>query len=188
MTAPEHFADVENVLTFPDRVSPGHVTLRGHDRVKNWDVQPAKGGTGASTVLNGDPVGKFTSTFSLTSEQPLGGDVDDFDLWEDFQAWLESLVNGPKPIAVPIYNPDLARNHFTTVTVARIGGMVKDGNGGATVEVDWLEFKPPKPKPAAKASAKAGGPLAKPGTAARPDPNADAKAELANLLQQAKTP
>jgi hypothetical protein len=186
MTAPEHFVDVEDVLTFPDRVSPGVVKLTNHDRVKNWDIQKAKGSTGASTTLNGDDPGKFTATFYLASDEPLGGDFDDFDLWDDFQRYLESLVNGPKPIAVPVYHPDLARNHYTTITVARIGGMVKDSMGGASVAVDFQEYLPAKPKPTAKAAAKPGGTGR--GGRPKPDPNADAKAELAALLEQARTP
>lgn len=160
--------------------------LSGHDREMAWDIKAAKGQVGASTTKNGDPIGKFEAIYFLT-------DQEDFDLWEDFQRLLESMINGPKPQALPVYHPDLARNHFTEVTVALIGGMVHDGKGGASVKVRFIEYKPPKPKPAAKPAAKPGG-AGRPGgagaagPAARPDPNAAAKRELSELLATARRP
>ena len=70
-----------------------------------------------------------------------------------------------------------------------MGGLVHDGNGGATVTVKFIEYKPPKPKPAAVAKAKpGGGKAAAPGKPAKPDPNAAAKAELAQLTALARQP
>src|SRR5690606_22508548 len=90
--------------------------------------------------------------------------------------------------ALPIYHPDLARNHFTEVSVASIGGMIHDGVGGAIVIVDFIEYKPPKPKPVVKAAAKPGASSAAPIGPPKPDPNAAAKAELAALLEEARRP
>lgn len=166
--------------------SPGKVTLRGHDRNKQWDVKPAKGQTGASSSLEGDPVGQFEAIFELA-----GDDVDgltDFDEWEDFQRLIESTTSGPTPVALPIYHPDLARNRYTEVTNGGVGGMVHDGKGGATVTVKFLEYKPPKPKAPAKAKAKpdasgtSTGATTKP---TKPDPNAARKAELRRLSDEA---
>lgn len=166
-------------------VSPGKVTLSGHDRNKEWDVQKAKGQTGASSTLNGDPLGEFQALFELTDEQ-------DFDAWEDFQRLIESTTNGAKPIALPIYHPDLARNRYTEVVNRGIGGMVHDGLGGAKVIVKFGEHRPPKPKPAAKATAKPAATLATTDEGRRSpppeDPNAAAKAELAALRQEAQKP
>lgn len=168
--------------------SPGLLTLSGHDRVKNWDVQAAKGTTGASSQLNGDPIGRFKATFFLSHDRLADTDTDDFKLWDDFQRMLEGFVAGPTPTAFPIYHPDLARNRFTEVTVASISGMVHDGRGGATVTVEFIEYKPPKPKPAAKAKAKPGASGKVGDKPAKPDPNAKAKAELAALVAEAKRP
>jgi len=172
--------------------SPGIVTLSGHDRVQNWDVQQAKGTAGASSQLNGPPIGRFKARFFLAHDRLTSDGTNDFDLWEEYQRYLEGLISGPKPVAVPIYHPDLARNKFTEVTVASIGGMVHDGRGGATVEVEFIEYKPPKPKPAAGAKAKPGGAGGSAGAgggkAAKPDPNAAAKAELAALVAEARKP
>lgn len=176
-------------------MSPGIVTLSGHDRTKAWDIQPAKGTTGASSLLNGDPVGQFTASFQLSDDSPDPDSeefLNDFERWERFQLMLEAMLAGPTPVALPIYHPDLVRNHFTEVTVAAIGGMRHDGRGGATVEVKFIEYKPPKPKRAAKAAAKPAtqgpsyGEQFGPPPPPKPDPNAEAKAELAALLAQAK--
>jgi hypothetical protein len=177
--------DPKDFLILGTTESPGTLTLSGHDRVKNWDVKAAKGQTGASSSLNGDPIGQFQATFFLA-------DQEDFDRWEAFQRLIESMTNGPVPVALPVYNPDLARNHFTEVSGAMVGGMLHDARGGRTVQVKFIEYKPPKPKPTAKAKAKPAGKAAQggPGAAppAKPDPNAAAKRELAGLLAEARKP
>lgn len=166
--------------------SPGKVVLSGHERNPKWDVQAAKGSTGASTTLNDpNPVGSFTATFYLSAENEDGGN--DFELWDEFQKLIESTTQGTKPFALPIYHPDLARNRYTNVTNAGVGGMLHDGQGGASVAVKFQEYRPAKPKPAAKPTAK--GASSTPGkgaNSAKPDPNAKAKAELAALLAEAK--
>ena len=170
--------------------SPGVVKLSRHDRVKNWDTQKAKGQTGATDKLNGDDPGEFDALFMLA-----GGDGDnpdgptDFDMWEDFQRLCESTVNGPKPVALPIYHPDLVRNHFTEVVLKKMGGMVHDGQGGATVTVTFKEYKPAKPKKSSKATPKPGGDtIGGQFGPPPPDPNAAAKAELAALVAEAQRP
>lgn len=176
--------DLYNAILLGTARSPGFVELSGHDRAKNWDVKNAKGQTGSSTVLNGDPIGEFTATFHLIDDE-------DHERWPAFQFLLETMVGGPKPIALPVYHPDLAQNGFTEVTIKSIGGIVRDGVGGASVSVKFLEYKPPKPKPAKKADAKpAAGDGVRIGTTVvqKPDPNAAAKAELARLLEEARKP
>lgn len=167
--------------------SPGVVTLFGHDRREEWDIKKAKGQDGASCSLNGKPISKFKASFYLLKDYASG--VDDFVLWDEFQRLIETTTNGPKPVALPVYHPDLARLGFTEVVKGNVGGMMHDGKGGATVDVEFLEYKPAKPKPPKTASSKpgttgAGGQYGPP----PPDPNAAAKAELAALLEQAQQP
>jgi hypothetical protein len=180
--------DPLDYIVLGTKASPGTVKLSRHDRTKAWDVKAAKGQTGASSSLNGDPVGDFDAEFYLADDE-------DFAQWEDFQRLVESTTNGPKPIALPIYHPDLARNHFTEVSNGGVGGVIHDGKGGRTVKVKFQEYKPPKPKPAAKAKAKpssrvaaGGGGEFGPPPPPKPDPNADAKRELAALLEEARKP
>jgi hypothetical protein len=173
----------EDYLILGTALTPGTVTLSGHDRVKNWDVKAAKGQTGASSSLNGNPIGKFKARFYLADEE-------DFEAWERFQFLLETMVGGPTPVALPVYHPDLILNNFTEVSVSSIGGVSRDRNGGRSVEVEFIEYKPPKPKAISKAKAKPAGKVAATGAAPtpKPDPNADAKRELASLLAKAREP
>ncbi len=170
--------------------SPGVMRLSGHDRNEKWDNQSAKGTTGSSSKLNGRDIGTFTATHTLSSDNVTDDGSDDFDAWETFQRLIESTTNGPTPIALPIYHPDLARNGFTEVVSAGVGGMVHDGKGGATVTVKYQEYKPPKPKPAVKAKAKPAQTYANTdeGRRSPPDPNAERKAQVAALLAEAKKP
>lgn len=185
MTTPYEQSEDLDFIVLGITPSPGRVTLSGHDRWENWDVQKAKGQTGASSQLNGRDVGSFTATFYLAHDNLDDTETNDFDLWDSFQRLIETMTNGPRPIAMPIFHPDLARNGFTEVSSGGVGGLVHDGKGGATVVVKFQEYKPPKPKPAAKAAAKPG---ATSGPKAKPDPNAAAKAQLAALVAEAKKP
>jgi len=156
-------------------------------------VKAAKGQTGASSSKQGDPIGKFSILFELADDGDNGDAPGDFDVWDEFQRLLESIVDGPTPKALPIYHPDLALNHYTEVSVESIGGRIHDRLGGASHTVKFIEYKPPKPKPAAKAQPK---PYAATegdiGTgrrvSEREDPNAAAKREVAGLLTEAKRP
>jgi hypothetical protein len=168
--------------------SPGKVVFSGHDRLKNWDIQKAKGTQGGSSQLNGDDVGTFKATYSLADDGTDPPGEGQFDQWENFQKLIESMTNGPTPFALSIYHPDLARNKYTKVSNGGVGGMVRDGKGGATVVVTYTEYKPPKPKAAAKPTAKSGGSRGGNSAALAEDPNAAAKRELAALVQEAKKP
>lgn len=181
-------------IIYGSKKSPGQVTLSGHDRDRNWDIAAAKGQSGATTTLLGNPIGKFEASFYLVRD--FLNDVDEFTEWDEFQRALDASTNGPEPKAFPIYHPDLTRNGFTEVAVESVGGMIHDGRGGAIVKVRFLEHRPPRPKPTSKTVVKPGA-----GTNAgggggggagnqpvKPDPNQAAKDELAGLLEEAKAP
>lgn len=192
MPAPDEYEDELDFIVLGNDPSPGNVKLSGHDRYKDWDIQKAKGTTGASSNLNGDPIGQFTATFYLAKFGPKGELSGDFENWDNFRRLIESMTSGPTPIALPIYHPDLAANGFTEVSSGGIGGAVHDGLGGVSYAVKFIEYKPSKPKPSSKAKAK---PAGNPATAqagirppSPPDPNAKAKAELAALLAEARAP
>jgi hypothetical protein len=188
MTTPAEQGEDLDFLVLGITPSPGVVRLSGHDRFKNWDIQAAKGTTGASSNLNGDPIGQFTATFYLAEFTADGVPTGDFENWEGFRRVIESMTSGPVPIALPIFHPDLAENGFTEVSSGGISGGVHDGKGGKTYTVKFVEYKPPKPKPSAKAKAKPAANGAAGTKAAPPDPNAKAKAELAGLLAEARKP
>ena len=188
MATPYDLDDDLSTLLLGTMRSPGKVTLSGHNRDKAWNVKKSKGAVGASSSLEGDPIGQFEALFELAGDDVDG--VTDFDLWEDFQRLIESMTNGPTPVALPIFHPDLARNHYTEVSSGGVGGMVHDGKGGASVKVKFIEYKPEKAKPPAKAKPKpdASGTATTNSKPTKPDPNAARKAELSRLLDEADKP
>jgi hypothetical protein len=181
MTTPREEGDDLDFIVLGITPSPGLCKISGHDRYKNWDVQKAKGQAGASSELGGDDIGTFTVTFYLYDEA-------DFAQWDDFEKLIQSMTAGPRPVATPIYHPDLARQRFTEVSSGGIGARVHDGLGGASHAVKFIEYKPPKPKVTAKAQAKPGAGGNTPGRPAKPDPNAAAKAQLSALVAEARKP
>ena len=180
------FPELYSSIILGTTPSPGQVTLSGHERKEAWDVKSAKGQDGATTSLNGKPIGRFKAKFSLLKDY--GADDDQFARWDEFQRLIESTTNGPKPTALPIYHPDLARNGYTEVTNGGVGGLTHDGKGGATVEVEFLEYRPPKPKPPKKATSKPSQSTAGTAEPNKPNPYAAQEAELAGLLEEAQRP
>jgi len=173
-------AEYFSKLLLGSQWSPGTVTLAGHDRAQDWDIQKAKGEAGASSKLNGVPVGGVQATFYLA-------DDDDLFAWYAFQRLIESTTSGTTPFALPIFHPDLAINGYTDVSNAGIGGILRDARGGKTVQVKFTEYRPPKKKTTKAATPSKGGNAAS-GEPDAPDPNADAKRELASLVDEAKKP
>lgn len=176
---PINSPDAYNVIELAGRKSPGIVTLSGHDRNEKWDIKDADGSAGASTTYKGEQVAQFSASFYLVFDPTQN--LDEFASWETFAALIRSsLPAGGKPKALSIFHPDLAANDIKSVCKASIGGMAHDGKGGATVVVKFLEFRPPKKKSGTPTSSKT--------TTAKPDPNADLKAQIDSLLAEAKRP
>jgi hypothetical protein len=182
--------EVVDKILLGNAVSPGRVTLRGHDRDATWDVKEASGQDGASSSYQGEPVGQFEAIFSLAFD-PYEG-VDELYEWDAFQRVIDGMTAGPSPIALPIYHPDLARNRYTEVSRGMVGGMVRDGKGGATVTVKFIEYRPPKPKPATNATGAAatasGSGRADGGAQPAYDPNAERRARVQELWDEAQEP
>ena len=169
--------DLVDVLVFGDRVSPGTVTLTGHDRSWSWDVQKAKGQTGATSQLQGLDLAEFQASFYLAS-------VEDQLAWPAFARVLESTVGGAAPKALAIWHPDLALQKITEACVTMIGGPIRDARGGVTVQVKFIQYSPPKPKPPASATAGTG----TDGKAQKYEHNKAARNELNGLLTNAGKP
>lgn len=183
--SPHEFPELYSRINLGGQWSPGVVTLTGHDRDQDWDVQKAKGSEGASSKYTGAPVGQFQASFYLA-------DADDLDAWPTFQALIESTTRGPEPVALPIFHPDLNANGYTEVVNGGVGGLLWDGRNGATVIVKFLEYRPPKPKPAASATGGSGGSSdgssGDSATEDRYDPNREARSELSGLYDEVSSP
>lgn len=184
---PYEFDDLLSVLTLGTLVAPGKCTVQGLEDPENWNVSKAKGSTGASTKLEGKAPREFSTMHELADD----GDGVEFYAWDTFRALVDSTTNGAEPKALPIYHPDIARAHITEASKKNVKGPVYDGKGGAVYTIDWIEFRPPKPKPPARARATSAGSSATGADGAtrdRYDPNAAAKAELESLLTEAQRP
>lgn len=166
--------------------SPGVVKLSGHARSVGWDKKAGGAQDGESTTRKGKEACEFTATFYLVFDPVTG--LDEFIMWnEGFVPVLRLSYESTAPVALDIYHPDLATLDIKSVVVKKLGGLQYDGKGGATVDVVFLEYFPPKKKPAKKpAGSKSKNPIG--AQAGKPDPNAASKAELAALLAQAKAP
>lgn len=175
-TSPSTHPDIYKSLILNGSETPGVVTLSDFAFEHDWEEQKAKGSSGATTLNRGRKLGRFTASFYLA-------DDDDLDSWDQVHRTLTDSVEGPKPKALQIFHPDLLRQRAIDFVVTSIGGFQHDGKGGATVVCKFLEYRPPKPKPAAKPDAGQ-----RRGTTTVNDPNAARKAELAGLLEQAKQP
>lgn len=187
--------DISTIVLGTTR-SPGVCTITGLKDAPKWDIKDAEGQVGASTSLKGKPIGSFSCSFYLVDDGSAG--ESQFDAWESFRRLIKSTVDGSKPVALPISNPDVNAAGYTEVVLGNGGieGPQYDGRGGATYVVEFMQYRPPKPKPAAKATPKPSGttqnysntdegPRYPP---PKPDPNADAKRELAALTDEASRP
>lgn len=184
MTTPNPLDNEElyNSIILGGEISPGRVTLSGHDRKVSWDVKKGPGLSGATTTLKEIPPIEFTATFYLVRDDAQG--IDQLAEWPLFLRIIESTISGPKPKALDIYHPDLASQTppIASVCKASVAGVVHDGKGGQTVAVRFQEYRAPKPSggtptgSTSKATKKA-------------DPEAASLAEIARLTAEyQKTP
>ena len=175
MTYPNIFDDepLFNSILLNGVISPGKVTLSGHESKIAWDVKTGPALIGASVTFKGAPPVEFSASFYLVKDVTQG--IDDFQAWPAFQAIIDSTIQANKPKALPIYHPDLVSNGILSVVKASVGGMMYDGKGGANIDVKFQVYKAPKFVP-----------LTLKGSGTDPDPNAAAKAEVARLTAQYK--
>lgn len=172
--------------------SPGTCTLTGWKRSVDWDVKQGGGIDGASTTRKGKAPASGTVSLYLVDFPGLPSQLEQ---WRRFSALLQEAQDKGK--ALDVYHPDLADLKVTDVVVTEIGQLEHDGKGGQHVSFGLMEYRPPKPKPAAKP--KAGSPvhnwvagqannaneLLLQALKTAPSPNAAAEAELAELKKQA---
>lgn len=145
MIDPESGARAWDTLLLGGKRSPGVVRLSGPGMVIGWDVQNATGAAGATTRRINEPLKEFEAEFELANETD-DLDVSDFDLWDEFEQLLRSMVaRKDKTFALDVYHPDLARVGITAVTLKSIGMLQPDGKGGGKIKVAFIEYRPPKP-------------------------------------------
>lgn len=175
-----NYPDLVRKHLLAGKISPGRCTVSNHDDKEDWHVQQGTGSTGATSTLWGKPIVQFDVTYELGDVDDETTGISDIEYWDNtFAPLIQSTVNQAKPKALPFFHPDVPA---TEVCKATIGGKSRQANGGVTVKVTYIVHRPPKPKKVAKAT------FTNSGSAAKPDPNAAAKAQLAALVEEAKKP
>lgn len=140
-------APAHDLIILGGAASPGVCKINGAAREVAWEVKMGEGESGETATRKGEPLSKFTIEFSLWVDDQR----DHIAEWENF-AKMFVVTRLEKPKALDIYHPDLARLGITSVVVPKEGCLKHDGKGGATVEVEFLEYRPPKPKKAGGAA------------------------------------
>lgn len=176
---PVDFPELYEGMYLAGVLSPGKLTLSGHDRVVDWDIKKGSGQSGATMTKRGEDPIEFTATFYLVQDVSQG--IDDFEAWPAFLDLINSTVNGKTPKALEVYHPDLIANDIKSIVKKSVGGVVHDGKGGQTITVKFIEYRPPK-----KAGGSPSGSGTKPKKANAPDPNQAAQDEIARLTEQYK--
>lgn len=173
MPNPSDHADLYERIVVGDTLSPGIVTVTSK-RTHKWDIKAADSTGGASTEYKGEELAAVTTAFQLVKDDSQA--IDEFEEWEAFVARLEESLKQSPPRAWAVYHPELNLIGVTVMAVASIGTLEHDGMGGAVGTIEWIEWRPPKPKGgAAKPKAKVGF-----------DANQDARDELERVLEEAK--
>ena len=97
MTYPNIFDDepLFNSILLNGVISPGKVTLSGHESKIAWDVKTGPALIGASVTFKGEPPVEFSASFYLVKDVTQG--IDDFQAWPAFQAIIEDFE--PRHIA-----------------------------------------------------------------------------------------
>lgn len=178
VTSPELW----DVLYVAGQPSPGIAQVTGFSRSSDWDVKKAKGSSGASATLQGEPLAKGKAKFLLWLPAH-------FAAWDDFRVLLKSGQKDAKKItALDVQYPDLADLEIHSIVTEDVGQLVDEGGGLSSVTVDILEYRAPTKAGgtpnAAQATQWTDGPNGNP---QKPDSAASQQEkELDDLLKKAK--
>ncbi len=122
---------------------PGKWTLLSAPKKFGWQIQQGYGLSGAFVFPKGDElvVPKFKGEFWNSNDYLL------------FQAVQKSLLIkgvvalGAISSALGIYHPELARLGVTSVVVGTIGPLIQGKGGLWSIEIEFLQYRPPLPAP-----------------------------------------
>lgn len=177
-----------DTITLGGQKSPGQVTIGSlaPKRSEGWDSQKAAGADGAELVHKGAPPAKFSVELYLWKDEA----IDHFAGWDNWRDILKTPTDETSQKALDIYHPVLAEAGITSVVVAAWTPPIPDGQGGATVTIEFIEYRPSAErstgKPGGSTNSKQGG--GAPGKQAeeRKDPNKDLKDKLAQRRNEYK--
>ena len=172
-----------DVIILAGQRSPGVCKIGRPKREEGWDEQKPKGTDGAETVPTGRPLAKFGVEFKVWIED----DVDGFAEWETFAKLCTLPVKKGAEKALDIYHPQLAAIGVSSVVVKAWSAPEPDGKGGGVAFVDFLEYRPSKPKDASKPKGSEAAKKKAADGSDLPDPNQDKKDELKRLEDELRS-
>jgi hypothetical protein len=151
------------------RLWAGLAKLDGFDQPFEWQVNKAQGSDGATTAYQGGGIAEPSITFFLwEGVDEKGALVNFFKEWDSFKGLLEASIPPPgskkDPIALSIRNPIAQHARINAISIKKIGQLTPDGEGGATVKVDLIVFRKPKPAGGTPKAAAENAPGARPKT------------------------
>jgi hypothetical protein len=174
------------------RLWPGICRIANAEQLYKWQVNDAKGSDGATTTYQGGDIAKPKLVFVLwEGTDDVGGYVNYFLEWDAFRPVLETSIPPPgskrAPIALAVKHPLFQHARIGAISLEKIGQPTPDGEGGMTVEVDILDFRPPKPAGGTPLAAAEQAPGARPKTEIEQAVENEANT-TGDLLAQASAP
>lgn len=169
---PVDHPEIFETITLAGVTWSGTATITGLTYEASWDVQEAKGTSGATATLTSPHVlAKPSVRFDIVCDPSLG--IDQFTEW--YETWvplLKSCIAGATPVGLLISHPDAQALDVSSVLVSKIGQVDRDPDdyGHGTADVAFIQFAPAKKK----ATKSAGGSKGKTGNGdgtGGPDPN-----------------
>jgi hypothetical protein len=163
--------------------SPGVCKFNGLPQVdEGWTKQEPKGNDGGETTRKGRGLLEFGVTLKLIKDPSTGRD--DFAQWPAFREVLKTPIKKNDQRALDIYHPILEGLDISSVVVAKWGPgePMPDASNTGLVQIDFLQYSPPKKTSGGKPKGSKG--PGQGGDGAAPDPNADIKAELEQATQE----
>lgn len=189
MTTPHDNPELFDTHTLNGVRSPGTVTFSGLENRAKVDVKDGDGQDDGFVTHKGRKIRKFKATYHLVRDHV--ADVDQFAEWDAFLPILKAAQEGDE--AAEFFHPDTAELEIGAVTVEAIGGKKRDAKGGATVVVDYIDYRPARAKPVTSPSgartSPSRGTYDSSGTSGPSvDPNEQARNNLDALLEEARRP
>ncbi len=124
-------------LVVAGELSPGVCDVTGFARSWDWDVKKAKGASGSSATLQGEPLAKGKVEFLLWLPEH-------FDSWNAFRELLVRGQQQKKIEALDVLHPVLTDLGIFSLVVEEIGQVTRKGRGLYSITVQFLEYRPPK--------------------------------------------
>lgn len=118
--------------------SPGIAEITNADNPRRWDERRGYGLSGARSVFRGMQLAYPKLTLTLLTAEA-------FEAWNTWRDAISPPPAGERPQALSIEHPFLADLGITAVNIKNVKQPVALDDGGWTVEIEMIEYRPPVP-------------------------------------------